>query len=242
MNIYEGNISVKAAILSPYRDVVKVIVANNKKDRDTNFIIRKAKEANIEVSYLDRSEIDHIASGNTHGGVIAYVGDRTYQNIKDIPSPHAFIAFIEGIEDPYNFGYIIRSLYAAGCDTIITSERNWSNAAATLAKASAGASEYIKHVVSNDTKEILKYLKKENIKIVCAMRDDSAIEMYEYDFNTSLCICIGGEKRGLSKEVLHMSDQNVYIPYNSSFKNALNATGATIILAYEVVRQRKKIL
>ncbi|MDF9824969.1 23S rRNA (guanosine2251-2'-O)-methyltransferase [Breznakia sp. PF5-3] len=237
--IFEGNISVKSALLSPHREVVKLFVDKSKKDRDTKFILRKAQEQNIEVVYCERQEIDKLAQGSTHGGLLCEVGKRTYQDLDDIIKEHSFIALVEGIEDPYNFGYIIRSLYAAGCDGIITNERNWSNAANVVAKASAGASEYIAHVSSSSLEHDIKQLRTKGIAIVCALRDDTAIEMYDYNFKKPVCICIGGEKRGLSKIITSHSDQNVFIPYNSEFKNALNAVSATTILAYELIRQRK---
>lgn len=238
-HLFEGNISVKAALLSPYREVLKIIVDKNKKDRDTNFILRKAQEQQIQVIKENREAIDELSSGKTHGGLIAYVSDRHYQHIDEIIKKPSFIALVEGIEDPFNFGYILRSLYAAGCDGIITSDRNWSNAASALAKASAGASEYLKHVVSDDFKQTLTTLKHQDIAIVCALRNDEAIEMYDYNFQESVCICIGGEKRGLSKVITSKADCNVYIPYNAQFKNALSANSATTILAYEILRQRR---
>lgn len=238
--LFEGNISVKAALLSPFREVTRILVDKDKKDRDTNYILRNANEQNIPVEYTTRESIDEITTGKTHGGLVAYVEDRVYQNIEDYINNSTFFAVIEGIEDPYNFGYVLRSLYAAGCNAVITSNRNWSNAANVVAKASAGASEYLPHICTEHFSETLSTLKENDIQIICSMRDDSAIELYDYDFTQSICICIGGEKRGLSKDILHASDQNVFIPYNSDFRNALNAVSATTILAFEIVRQRKQ--
>lgn len=239
--LFEGNISVKAALLSPFREVTRILVDEDKKDRDTNYILRKANEQNILIEYTTRESIDEITTGKTHGGLVAYVEDRTYQDIKDYTKNSTFFAVIEGIEDPYNFGYVLRSLYAAGCNVVITSNRNWSNAANVVAKASAGASEYLPHICTEHFSETLSTLKENDIQIICSMRDDSAIELYNYDFAQPVCICIGGEKRGLSKDILQASNQNVYIPYNSDFKNALNAVSATTILAFEIVRQRKAV-
>ena len=238
--LFEGNIAIKAALLSPFRDVIKILVDKTKKDRDTIFILKKAKEQKVPIEYTTRDFIDNISTGKTHGGFVAYVEDRKYQNLEDYLEKASFLALVEGIEDPYNFGYILRSLYAAGCDAIITNERNWSNAANVVVKASAGASEHLAHICVKQFKAALSTLKEHNTQIVCSMRDDSAIELYEYDFTHPICICIGGEKRGLSKEVLQEANQNVYIPYNSDFRNALNAVSATTILAFEIVRQRKR--
>lgn len=238
-HIFEGKISVKAALFSPYRKIEKIMIDRNKKDRDTAFILRKAKENNICVQLMHRNEIDSLCEGKSHGGIIAICNDRTYQDLESLINDQSFIAIVEGVEDPFNFGFVLRSLYAAGVDGIIMSPRNWTSAASTLAKSSAGASESLKMVISDNMEETLRILKKHNIKIVCANRDENAIEMYDFDFKQKICICIGGEKRGLSKTILKASDQNVYIPYQNDFKNALSAASASTILAYEVLRQRK---
>lgn len=238
-HIFEGKISVKAALFSPYRKIEKIMIDRTKKDRDTAFILRKAKEKNIPVQLLQRSEIDALCEGKTHGGVIAICNERSYQDLESLINDHSFIAIVEGVEDPFNFGFVLRSLYAAGVDGIIMPPRNWTSAASTLAKSSAGASESLKMVISENMEETLQTLKKNGIKIVCANRDENAIEMYDYDFKQKVCICIGGEKRGLSKTILNASDQDVYIPYQNDFKNALSAASASTILAYEVLRQRR---
>lgn len=238
--IFEGNISVKAALQSPYRKINRIVVDSAKHDKDTHYILKLAHSQNIPIEKSNREMIDELASGHTHGGLIAYAGERTYQDIDDIYSDHCFIALIEGIEDPFNYGQALRNLYAAGCDGIITSTRNWSNAAAVVAKSSAGASEYLKQVVSEDFTETISKLKAKGVQLVCALRSDDSIVMYDYDFTQPVCICIGGEKRGLSKDVLTASDQNIFIPYNQDFRNALGAASATTIIAYELLRQRRK--
>lgn len=240
MHLLEGKISVKAALLSPYRKVDRILIDKNKKDKDTAFIKHKAKEQEVSVILCDRKKIDTLAQGKTHGGIVAYVYERDFQNIEEIIHDNCFLAIVEGVEDPFNFGYVLRSLYAAGVDAIIMGERNWTSAAATLSKSSAGASEFLPMVITHDFDETLTYLKAQSIKIVCAQRDEHSLEMYDYDYTSSICICIGGEKRGLSKAILNHSDQNIYIPYENNFRNALSAASASTILAYEVMRQRKQ--
>lgn len=237
--LLEGKISVKAALSSPYREVLNIQIDKNKKDRDTSYILKQAKQNNIEVSFVEREHIDALCDGKTHGGVIAYASERRFQTINDIQTKTPFLAIVEGVEDPFNFGFVLRSLYAAGVDAIILTPRNWTSAATTLAKSSAGASELLPMIIAEDMNEMIKQLKQNNIQIVCANRNQDSIEMYNYNFNQSVCICIGGEKRGLSKVILNESDQDVYIPYMNDFKNALSAASASTILAYEVLRQRK---
>ena len=237
--LFEGAIAVKAAMLSGNRSVEKLIIDAKKKDHDTAFIKRQASIRNIPIELLSREEIDALASKTTHGGILAYVGDRIYQDLNVVLNKeNPFICILEGIEDPYNFAYLLRSLYAAGCDGVIVGERNWSSAGDVIAKGSAGASEYIPLIVSSDFEATIKELKAHNITIYTAMRSDNALPYFEVDYTKGCCIAIGGEMRGLSKVVLSGSDQDIYIPYASNFRNSLTAASAGSILGFEVSKQR----
>lgn len=238
--LLEGNISVKAALLAKVRTVCEVIVDEHKNDKDTRFILAKAYEAGAEVNRVSRGTIDNIAEGKTHGGLIARVSERRYQSLADVISlSNPFLALVEGVEDPFNFGYLCRILYAAGCEGLLVSSRNWSSAAKVVTKSSAGASEYLPIIPIEDFDKALCQLHERQIKIYCAMREN-AIEYYDADFKSPVCIAIGGEMRGLSKTVLSHSDQNIYIPYPNEFRNALNAAGAASAIAFECVRQRRR--
>ncbi len=238
--LLEGNISVKAALLAKKRKVIEVLADETKQDKDTRFILAKAHEAGVLVRKTTREEIDALAQGKTHGGLVARVGERTYATLAEVlDEDRPFLALVEGVEDPFNFGYLCRTLYAAGCDGLLVNERNWSSAAKVVTKASAGASEYLRIVPIRDFDAALKQLKAKQIRLYCAMREE-AIEYYDADLTVGMCIAIGGEMRGLSKTVLAHSDQNIYIPYQNDFRNALNATGAAAAIAFECLRQRRQ--
>jgi len=238
--ILEGNISVKAAILAKRRCVNKILVDTRKHDKDTRFILLRAKESNIAIEYTTRESIDALAAGKTHGGMIAYCEEREYQTLKKYQGQSdLFLALLEGIEDPFNFGYVLRSLYAAGCDGVIIPKRNWTSAAGIVAKASAGASEYIDLIVADDMETLLKECKKQGITLVCAIRNEHAQNVYDYTFPRSCCLAIGGELRGLSKTVRDANDQAIYIPYANDFRNAMSAASSAAILAFERLRQTK---
>lgn len=238
--IVEGNISVKAVLQGKKRKVLKVIVDPKKKDKDTAYILRYAKKEQIEIEYLSRNLIDQLAQGNTHGGILAICSEREYQQLSTIlHKKHIFLALIEGVEDPFNFGYILRTLYAAGCDGVIVSPRNWTTAVNVVTKSSAGASEHLSIFIAHDMEQTLQQLKQHQIQLVLGQRSN-AKSLYDYTFPDKVCIGIGGELRGLSKLVQSYSDQNLYIPYQSDFKNAMTAATSTAIFAFEYVRQRQK--
>lgn len=235
--IVEGNISVKAVLLAEKRIIHKIIVDEKKHDKDTSFIIRNALAKGICIEKVSRETIDSMAEGKTHGGMLAICGERVFQSLNDcIQAEKTFLALIEGVEDPFNFAYVLRTLHAAGCDGVIIPKRNWTSAANVVTKSSAGASEYLNLIVAKDMQAILQDMQQAQITLVCAQRSD-AISLYTYRFPKKVCIAIGGEMRGLSKTVLSHSNQNVYIPYRSDFRNAMTAASSTAIVAFEYVRQ-----
>lgn len=239
--IVEGNISVKAVLQAQRRTISKIVVDPLKHDKDTSYIIRKAKAINIPIVNMNREEIDALAQGKTHGGLLAFCGERTYQTLQEVSNKdQLFLALIEGVEDPFNFGYVLRSLYAAGCDGVIVPPRNWSSAAGVVAKSSAGASEYINMIIADDMEKLLDDMKQKGISLVCAIRNDASLNVYDYKFPQHCCIAIGGELRGLSKVVQNASDQDIYIPYANEFRNAMTASSSTSIIAFERLRQFQK--
>ena len=209
-----------------------------KKSRELGFLDAKCKSLGIPLTATAAEEIDALAVGNTHGGILALCGARTLLT----PSPDTlpkdgFLCLLEGIEDPYNFGYALRSLYAAGCEGILLGERNWLTAAGVVARASAGASEAFP-VFAGDPLTALTELKKTGYRIVAAgIRD--AVSMYEADLKKPLVLVVGGEKRGVSREVMALCDQTVRIDYGREFRGSLSAASAATVLGFEVLHQNK---
>lgn len=238
--ILEGNISVKAALQAGKRPIHTILVDPSKQDKDTAYILRNAKEQGIPIQMCEREVIDALAQGKTHGGLVAKCGERSFSTLDDMRNREdLLLGLVEGVEDPFNFGYVLRSFYAAGCDAILIPPRNWTSAAGVVAKASAGASEYIDMIIMEDIPTILATLKKEHITLVCGQRND-AISLYEYAFPKKVCIAIGGELRGLSRTIRDASDQNVFIPYRQDFRNAMTAAASTSIISFEYVRQKQQ--
>ncbi|MCF0110811.1 MAG: RNA methyltransferase [Erysipelotrichaceae bacterium] len=234
----EGTISVKMALESDWRTVEVIYMDEKKKSKDFGYILQVAKNKNVPVQRISRTQLDDMCEGSTHGGVCCDVSQRMYQTLAELPSDKPlFLALIEGIEDPFNFGYALRTLYAAGCDGCLVPARNWSEEAGIVAKSSAGALDKLPLIVYEDANTLLTELKNRGVTIYCAMRED-AIGLYEADFTESCLIAIGGPKRGLSSSVLQNSDRNIYIPYARNFRNALNAGSAIAVISYEIYRQR----
>lgn len=240
--ILEGNVSVKAAILAGRRKVNRLIVDEASTNKDTAWIVHRAIERNIPVEKRPRSEIDALASGRTHGGLLCECEERVFQKEEDcIQKENTFIALIEGVEDPFNLGYIARSLYSAGCTGLFLRTRNWEGVEPTIIRSSAGAFEYMNVVMCDDLAESLRNVKKAGVFTYAAMRKD-AVAYTDADYRGNVLIAIGGEMRGLSSVVRKEIEQNIYIPYANDFRMALNAAGAAAVLGFEVLRQRNNCL
>ena len=196
----------------------------------------KLQESNAE-------ELDKITLGNSHGGLVALCEERTLpcltaENFDKLIDKNGFYAMIQGIEDPYNFGYALRSLYAVGCSGIILGERNWMSAAGVVCRSSAGASEMFP-VYKCDEIEAAKLFKKNGYNIVCAdERTDNVLG--ECPLHFPILLVVGGEKRGISRGLLDLADTLVKIPYGREFKASLSAASATTMFAYEIMRQNRK--
>ena len=193
----------------------------------------------FDIETVSDEEIEQNTIGNTHGGIIAICSKRNINELtEDDLVPDGVYFMLEGIEDPYNFGYSLRSLYAAGVNGIILPERNWMGAAGVVARASAGASELI-DMYASTPENLISVFKKKNYRIFCADLPNS-VSLYSADLKKPLLMIVGGEKRGNSKFILENSDQIVKIDYGRDFGASLSAASASAIIAFEIMRQNLK--
>lgn len=233
--IIEGAISVKASIANHNRKVNKVYIDKNKKTKDFNYIRKITKENNIELVEMPQDYLANIATGKTFGGVIADVEKRINNNLSD-----GDIFYLDGIEDPFNLGYIMRNLYAFGIKNIILPNRDYTNMEPQLLKSSAGAYDMLNVCVLDNVQEKIQELKINNYKIYALMRDDIAKDIFDVNFASKAVFMIGGEKRGIASNLLELADEHLFISYGSDFRNALNACNATAVVATLLFKQRRK--
>lgn len=234
--IIEGSLSVKAALENQKRTVEHVYFAQEKKSRDFQYIKHLCYKHDVTFSLLPRSEVDSMAIGHTHGGVLAKVDYRHNEILEKNIQGHALL--VEGVEDPYNLGMMLRSAAAAGFTMVITGNREYQDSEAIILKASAGASEALSWIKTDDFESTLHCLKQEGVLIVSALRSDQSVPYQDFVYPERVCLCIGGERRGLSKQVVQASDAFVHILYPNQVKIALSAVSATAVLTFEIVRQQ----
>ena len=246
--VFEGMTSIRAIISSidagtNNRKIEKVLFDKDKLSKihkEVGYLKAISSKYGFELLESDASELEKITLGASHGGIVAITGDRTlpYLDESVILKKDGFYAMIQGIEDPYNFGYSLRSLYATGCAGIILPERNWMSAAGVVARSSAGASELFE-IYRCDPIEASNLFKSQGFNIVCAdERTDNILGQCE--LKTPLLLIVGGEKRGISRALVDIADTLVRIDYAREFRASLSAASATTMFAYEIMRQNKK--
>lgn len=242
--VLEGMTSISALLNSDCgndRIIKEIWIDESKKESkyaEIKYLLNISQEAGYKVTFVTAQRISEISTGQSHGGILAFCSDRTIPSLTaDDISENAFYAYIDGIEDPYNFGYTLRSLYAAGITGVILPERNWMSAAGTVARSSAGASERLP-IFSCSADAICDLFHKKNYQILSAGIRDS-VSIFEKTFSFPILLVIGGEKRGISRKILEKSDEIVRIDYGREFRGSLPAASAASILAFELFRQNR---
>jgi 23S rRNA (guanosine2251-2'-O)-methyltransferase len=243
--VFEGMTSIRAILKSidagtNDRKIIKILYDKDrlsKIHKEIGYLRAVAEKYGYDLLESNSEELDKITLGASHGGIVAISGDRIlpYLNDSTLLKENAFYAMIQGIEDPYNFGYSLRSLYATGCAGIILPERNWMSAAGVVARSSAGASELFE-MYKCDPLEAAKIFKEKGYSIVCADERTENV-LGNCELKTPLLLIIGGEKRGISRALVDMADNLVKINYAREFKASLSAASATTMFAYEIMRQ-----
>lgn len=243
--LLEGRLSVQAAIEAGWRDVQQILIDSQKRyDRRLSALLRQVDEANIPVSFVTKDAIQQRASGKSHGGVLAEVGERRFCDPADLLPVEraAFIVMLDGIEDPYNFAGAVRCLYAAGVDGVVLRPRNWTSASAVVGRASAGAIERMPLAIAETAAQAADSYRAQGLQIAVAAKSARSRSPDQADLTRPTFLLIGGERRGVTRSFAQSADLTLEIPYGRDFDQSLGTVAATAIIAFEVKRQRDAAL
>lgn len=237
----EGAFSIEAALKSESRPIHALYAREYTKEYAVVKLIKAAQAQGIDVYHIPAEEIDLLAQGSTHGGVIAQVGERRYDTLESliVRRENPFVVMLDGVEDPFNFGQSIRAFYAAGAHGLVIRPRTWSNAAGVVARSSAGASEWMPTAITESVEEAAAFFKSKGMKIAVADKT-RAQSLYDANLSGGLFLVIGGEKRGITRSFAASADLRVMIPYGRDFEASLGTTAAASVFAFEIMRQREK--
>lgn len=247
-DIFEGMTSIRAVIKAfdcgiSDRRITEILYSSTRaksRAKELNYLSKVADKYGYEMTEVSDEAINTLAIGNSHGGILARCSERCIPELSSITSSlpeKGFYVMLDGIEDPYNFGYSLRSIYAAGADGIVLPKRNWLTAAGVVARASAGASELL-NLYTSEPAEAAEFFKLNNYRVICADKQNS-VSLYDANLTKPIFLIVGGEKRGIRASVLKAADEVVRIEYGRDFAASLSAASASTILAYEIYRQNR---
>ena len=219
-------------IINSSIEIKKIVLSNNFNDREIIDYIRKN---NIKVDYIDKNIMDKKYKGN-HQGIIIEIPDYSYSQLEEAYDSN-FVIILDHLEDPHNFGAIIRTCEASGVDYIIIPKNRSVEITSTVMKTSAGALNNMKIIEVTNLANAIEKLKEHGFWIYTTDMDGEDYTSVKYDSKTVLVI--GNEGSGVSKIVRDKSDFIVSIPMMGKV-NSLNASVSAGIVIYEVIRQRKE--
>lgn len=232
MLVYGRNVALE--VLKKPKNVQKVLLQDGFDDKKILALLEKSK---IPVFIKPKKEIDHLAEG-VHQGIILYVRDYQYYPLADVVNEDAsFLVILDHLEDPHNFGAIIRTCEAAGVNGIIIPKDRQVQVNATVMKTSVGTLDTMKVSRVANLSSTIDYLKKNDFWVIGTALEDS-VDYRSIDYSGKIALVIGNEGAGISELVRKKCDFIAKIPMYGT-TNSLNASVASGIMIYEVIRNRK---
>ncbi|MDO5695133.1 MAG: 23S rRNA (guanosine(2251)-2'-O)-methyltransferase RlmB [Eubacteriales bacterium] len=223
------------------RTADKAFVQRGEREGSIRKIISLLKEGQIPFTETDKESLDRLCDGKRHQGVVIRAAVRDYVSIEEIlerarmKGEDPFVILLDGTEDPYNLGAVIRTANVVGAHGVIIPKRRAAGLTATVMKVSAGALNYTPVARVSNLNQAIAKLKAAGLWIVCGDMDGTS--MYETDLTGPTGLIIGNEGAGVSRLVRENADFTVRIPMRGEI-NSLNASVSCAVLSYEIMRQR----
>ena len=237
--IIEGKNAV-LEILKNNITINKLSVQKNLTDNMSNQIIKMAKDKGVRIDFVDKAVLDK-KTKNKHQGFVCDTTDFYYSDVQDIfdhaekKGEQPFIVVLDGIEDPHNFGAIVRTCECAGVHGIIIPEHRACAVNDTVVKTSAGATANMIIARVGNLNNTIEYLKKQGVWVYCL--ETGGKEMTKTNLTGAIAVVVGSEGKGVSRLTRELCDDIVTIKLKGKV-NSLNASVATAVVVYEIVRQR----
>lgn len=221
---------------------IEKIIAEDSANKDIEMLLNLAKSKGIKTEVVEKKDLERIAKTKTQG-IIAFISAFRYSSIDDIlltaerKGEKPFIVILDGINDPHNLGAIIRTCECAGVHGVIIPQNRACEVNETVYRTSAGAIVHMNVAMVTNLTRTINELKEKGVWVYALEAGNKKI--YQTDFTYPTAIVVGSEGKGVSRLVLENVDEVVSMDMYGHV-NSLNASNASAIAVYEVVRQRSK--
>ncbi|MDR1616149.1 MAG: 23S rRNA (guanosine(2251)-2'-O)-methyltransferase RlmB [Syntrophomonadaceae bacterium] len=224
------------------RKIYRILIQEGHRGGRLRDLLEEAKRRGIYVKFVSKTELDQNYKDGNHQGVIAQVDTFDYADTEDILRRAAekneppFILILDGIEDPQNFGSIIRTAECAGVHGVIIPKHGSCPVTETVRKVSAGAAEHMLIALETNLSQVIDYLKKQMVWIIGA--DMEAKKNYfQAEWPEAVALVVGNEGKGIRNLVKKNCDFCVNIPMKGNI-TSLNVSVAAGLVMYEIRRSR----
>ena len=236
----EGRNSVRE-LLKTRKTVDKILIANGMRGAEAESLLREIKNSKVKFQFADKSVLDKESETGRHQGYIAFVSDYKYAEFDDIlqsvkEKDECLIVVLDGVEDPHNLGSIIRVCECAGADGLIIGKHRSASVTDTVMRISEGSANHLKIAKVVNINQAVDSLKENGIWTYALELGGG--DIYKSDLKGKVSLVVGGEDTGVNKLTVKKCDGIVTIPLSGKV-NSLNASVATGIGVFEVVRQRR---
>lgn len=201
-------------------------------------LIEQAKSKNISVDFCPKYELDMLAPGAKHQGVVAEIQiDSAEETLLDIAQrEEVLILMLDGVQDPHNLGACLRSAAAAGVDAVIIPKDRAVGITPTVTKVAAGGADIVPVFVETNLSRTLSQLQAHDVFAV-AMTGYTPVSIYDVNCKQKLVIIMGAEDKGVSQKLMEHADVCAKIPMLGDIES-LNVSVAAGVILFEAVRQR----
>ena len=237
-----GVLPVLEALRAENRRIEKIFVADGAKEKRLFEILDLARDKGIQFQKIPRENFSrYVENGANHQGVIAFVAAASYVDAAELleeiyARENVLIVILDGVEDPRNLGAILRVVECAGADAVFIPERRAVGLTETVAKSSAGATEYVKVAKVANINRLIDELKEHNIWVVGAS-GEAETGHTDWDWTQKSALVLGGEGKGLHRLAAEKCDALVKIAMLGQIES-LNVSVAAGVILFEAVRQR----
>ncbi len=239
MNLICGINPVLEALNAGTRHFDRLLVVKGLRNQRVSEAMARASQMGVPLRFEARETLDRMAAGIPHQGVIAVVSPKPVMPLEDLlkeARDPALVVILDGVEDPRNLGAILRSAEAAGADGVLLPDRHNAGLSDSVARASAGALEYVKIARIGNVAQAIETLKARGFWIVGL--DAEGRERWDaVDYKRPVALVMGGEEKGIRRLVKERCDHIVSLPHFGHV-SSLNVSVAAGIALYEIVRQR----
>ena len=245
MEHLEGKNAILAALAARQRRFEVILVRHDAHEHKIQDVLDLAAQLNVPIRRVDSKELDALAHGSTHGGVLAIVSEKPRLSadqlleVLDTLREPPLLLLLEGIDDARNLGFTLRTAEAVGAHAVLIKKHLWDFDPIEVARPSSGAYERIP-LVQIDTVDLLKQLQRNGLALLGCV-PNAKRTLYDADFTQPTILALGGEKRGLSGAVRDICDRLITIPMHGHAASSLSLSHAAAILLAEAMRQRLKL-